>query len=137
MTQKTVFKPTLRTATRIAATCCRYSPTGNVVAAGLADGSIQIWDARGAPTSARQAMSCLVLDTVLRASIAATCCHRSPSGSMLAAGLADGSIENWDARGAPLVDSFTSCVALDDGGPARKASCHLTFSAGSTSYEAG
>ena len=48
MKQKTVLKPTLRRAGRTAITTCAYNAEGSVIAGGLADGSIQLWDVRGA-----------------------------------------------------------------------------------------
>ena len=90
LAQKTVFKPTQRTAARVAATCCRYSPMGATVAAGLADGSIQLWDARGElPWMWLWGWGVLC----------AACACVTPScflmGTTIAAGLAD----VWDAQG--------------------------------------
>ena len=48
MKQKTVLKPTLRRAGRTAITTCTYNAEGSIIAGGLADGSIQLWDVRGA-----------------------------------------------------------------------------------------
>lgn len=45
--QKTVLKPTLRRAGRIAINAVAYNTDGSVVAGGLMDGSIQLWDVRG------------------------------------------------------------------------------------------
>lgn len=47
--QKTVIKPQLQRATRVSVTACAYNSTGASIAAGLADGSIHVWDAKGAP----------------------------------------------------------------------------------------
>ena len=47
LAQRTVFKPTLRSAARVAATACCYSPSGHIIAAGLANGDIQLWDSKG------------------------------------------------------------------------------------------
>ena len=51
LAQRTVFKPTLRSAARVAATACCYSPSGHIIAAGLANGDIQLWDSKGAPAA--------------------------------------------------------------------------------------
>jgi WD40 repeat protein len=45
--QKTVLKPTLRRAGRVAINAVVYNTDGSVVAGGLMDGSIQLWDVRG------------------------------------------------------------------------------------------
>ncbi len=45
--QKTVLKPTLRRAGRVAINAVAYNTEGSVVAGGLFDGSIQLWDVRG------------------------------------------------------------------------------------------
>ena len=47
--QKTVLKPTLRRAGRVAINAVAYNTDGSVVAGGLMDGSIQLWDVRGGP----------------------------------------------------------------------------------------
>lgn len=49
--QKTVLKPTLRRAGRFAVTTCAYNFDGSIIAGGLIDGSIQLWDVRGRPSS--------------------------------------------------------------------------------------
>jgi WD40 repeat protein len=46
--QKTVLKPTLRQSGRVAVTTCCYNSDGSIIAAGLVDGSIQLWDVKGA-----------------------------------------------------------------------------------------
>lgn len=45
--QKTVLKPTLRQSGRVAVTTCCYNSDGSIIAAGLVDGSIQLWDVKG------------------------------------------------------------------------------------------
>ena len=45
--QKTVIKPTLQRAARVSVSACAYNADGSSIAAGLVDGSIQIWDAKG------------------------------------------------------------------------------------------
>lgn len=47
LVQKTVIKPKLRKPGRVAVTACTYSHDGNVIAAGLRDGSIHIWNVSG------------------------------------------------------------------------------------------
>lgn len=47
MKQKTVIKPTLSKPQRTAVTACRYSPDGRFIAAGLVDGTIQLWSGTG------------------------------------------------------------------------------------------
>jgi len=47
MKQNTVIKPTLRVPGRVSVTCVRYSYDGKIVAGGLEDGAIQLWDVRG------------------------------------------------------------------------------------------
>ena len=47
ITQKTVLKPTLARPGRSTVTACTYNSEGGMIAAGLKDGSIQIWDVRG------------------------------------------------------------------------------------------
>ena len=48
LAQKTVLKPTLRKPGRVPVTACSYSRDGGLIVAGLNDGSIQMWDVRGA-----------------------------------------------------------------------------------------
>jgi hypothetical protein len=45
--QKTVIKPQLAKPVRTAVTTCSYSSDGSLIAAGLMDGSIQLWSATG------------------------------------------------------------------------------------------
>lgn len=45
--QKTVIKPQLAKPVRTAVTTCSYSSDGNLIAAGLMDGSIQLWSTTG------------------------------------------------------------------------------------------
>ena len=45
--QKTVVKPSLPKPGRVAVTACRFSRDGRVIVAGLANGSIQLWDVKG------------------------------------------------------------------------------------------
>lgn len=45
--QKTVLKPTLRRSGRTAITTCCYNAEGSVIAGGLVEGSIQLWDVKG------------------------------------------------------------------------------------------
>ena len=47
--QKTVIKPTLQRAARVSVSACAYNADGSSIAAGLVDGSIQIWDSKGKP----------------------------------------------------------------------------------------
>ena len=49
LTQRTVLKPTLSKPGRFTASACAYNSDGGMIAAGLKDGSIQMWDVRGAP----------------------------------------------------------------------------------------
>lgn len=46
--QKTVVKPTLKKPSRVSVTTARYSTDGHLIAAGLANGTIQLWDVKGA-----------------------------------------------------------------------------------------
>ena len=46
-TQNTVIKPTLRKPGRTAVTAVRYNHNGTLIAGGLEDGTIQVWDIRG------------------------------------------------------------------------------------------
>ena len=48
MRQKTVVKPSLPKPGRVAVTACRFSRDGRVILAGLANGTIQLWDVKGA-----------------------------------------------------------------------------------------
>ena len=45
--QKTVIKPMLRKPGRTTVSTCAYNKDGGSIAAGLVDGSIHIWDAKG------------------------------------------------------------------------------------------
>lgn len=45
--QKTVIKPTLKKPGRVAVTVARYNSDGHIIAAGLANGTIQLWDVKG------------------------------------------------------------------------------------------
>lgn len=46
--QQTVIKPTLAKPGRVPVTCCSYNTVdGRMIAAGLSDGSLQLWDVRG------------------------------------------------------------------------------------------
>ncbi len=45
--QKTVIKPQLARPGRVAVTTCAYSSDGGLIAAGLMDGTIQLWSATG------------------------------------------------------------------------------------------
>ena len=45
--QKTVIKPMLRKPGRTTVSSCAYNKDGGSIAAGLVDGSIHIWDAKG------------------------------------------------------------------------------------------
>ena len=46
-TQNTVIKPTLRRPGRTSVTAVRYNHNGSLIAGGLEDGTIQVWDIRG------------------------------------------------------------------------------------------
>ena len=50
--QKAVLKPAQIQPGRVAVTTCSYSPDGRLIAAGLADGSLQVWNASGKMASA-------------------------------------------------------------------------------------
>lgn len=58
--QKTVLKPTLRRAGRCAINAVAYNTEGSVVAGGLFDGSIQLWDVRGGLTAGCAALSAML-----------------------------------------------------------------------------
>eukprot|EP00879_Flechtneria_rotunda_P007172 GHRR01007527.1.p1 GENE.GHRR01007527.1~~GHRR01007527.1.p1 ORF type:complete len:743 (+),score=231.29 GHRR01007527.1:361-2589(+) len=45
--QKTVIRPTTPSAARVAVTTCRYNSDGKLLAAGLMDGTIQVWGVGG------------------------------------------------------------------------------------------
>ncbi|KAG1679381.1 hypothetical protein FOA52_007671 [Chlamydomonas sp. UWO 241] len=45
--QKTVIKPTLQKPVRTPVSAVRYSGDGRIIAAGLNDGSIQLWSVTG------------------------------------------------------------------------------------------
>lgn len=45
--QKTVIKPSLAKPGRVSVTSCCYSTDGGLVAGGLMDGTLQLWDVRG------------------------------------------------------------------------------------------
>ena len=47
VTQKTVIKPQLQKPGRINVSACAYNADGSSIAAGMVDGSIHIWDAKG------------------------------------------------------------------------------------------
>ena len=47
MKQKTVIKPMLKKPGRTTVSTCAYNQDGSSIAAGLVDGSIHIWDAKG------------------------------------------------------------------------------------------
>lgn len=47
VTQKTVIKPQLQKPGRICVSACAYNDNGSSIAAGMVDGSIHIWDAKG------------------------------------------------------------------------------------------
>lgn len=49
LTQRTVLKPTLSKPGRFTVSACAYNSDGGMIAAGLKDGSIQMWDVRGSP----------------------------------------------------------------------------------------
>ncbi len=45
--QQTVVKPQLAKPGRVAVTACAYSTDGRLIAGGLMEGTIQLWDIRG------------------------------------------------------------------------------------------
>ena len=45
--QKTVIKPSLAKPGRVSVTACCYSKDGSLIAGGLMDGTLQLWDVRG------------------------------------------------------------------------------------------
>lgn len=45
--QKTVIKPTLKKPGRVKVTTARYNSDGHIIAAGLENGTIQLWDVKG------------------------------------------------------------------------------------------
>lgn len=47
VTQSSVIKPTLARPARTSVTACRYGQDGTLVGAGLMDGTLQLWDAKG------------------------------------------------------------------------------------------
>jgi WD40 repeat protein len=47
ISQKTVIKPQLARPGRVSVTTCAYSSDGALIAAGLMDGSIQLWSSAG------------------------------------------------------------------------------------------
>lgn len=49
--QKTVIKPSLLRTARVTISACSYNSNGTSIAAGLVDGSIQVWDAKGVQSS--------------------------------------------------------------------------------------
>lgn len=50
--QKAVLKPAQIQPGRVPITTCSYSPDGRLIAGGLADGSLQVWNASGKMASA-------------------------------------------------------------------------------------
>lgn len=49
LVQKAVIKPQLAKPGRVQVTAAAYGPGGGLIAAGLMDGTIQLWDIRGKP----------------------------------------------------------------------------------------
>ena len=47
VTQRSVIKPTLSKPARVSVTTCRYGRDGAIIGAGLMDGTLQLWDAKG------------------------------------------------------------------------------------------
>ncbi len=47
--QRTVIKPQLAKPGRVAVTACAFSTDGRLIAGGLMDGTIQLWDVKGGP----------------------------------------------------------------------------------------
>lgn len=47
LAQKTVVKPSLPKPGRVAVTTARFNATGSLIIAGLANGSLQLWDIKG------------------------------------------------------------------------------------------
>ena len=64
VTQKTVVKPSLPKPGRVAVTTARFSRDGALILAGLANGSIQIWDHKGGAPSEAPFFACNHLTVV-------------------------------------------------------------------------
>ena len=57
VSQKTVIKPQLQKPGRICVSACAYNNVGSSIAAGMVDGSIHIWDAKGLLRHAQRGLS--------------------------------------------------------------------------------
>lgn len=57
--QRTVIKPTLAKPGRVAVSACCWSTDGRLVAGGLVDGTLQLWDVRGAWRAAEEECDCV------------------------------------------------------------------------------
>jgi WD repeat-containing protein 70 len=131
--QRTVIKPTLVRPGRIAVTSCCYNSEGKLIAGGLMDGTLQLWDVRGkfgqsaavgvvaqpkAQAIAKQTWTCVSrTGQLLRGAHAPdneiTCLRFSilDGGHSLLSRGADDSMKLWDIR------SFKKPVAVVDGLP--------------------
>lgn len=107
--QCSVLKPTLSKPGRVSVTTGKYSTDGRVVAAGLMNGSIQLWDCRGrgankvvvATSSARQVVRGVHLEGTEISDLAF-----SIDGFTLASRGTDSTLKVWDLRKfkVPLVE---------------------------------
>eukprot|EP00271_Cylindrocystis_brebissonii_P004926 TRINITY_DN16869_c0_g1_i2.p1 TRINITY_DN16869_c0_g1~~TRINITY_DN16869_c0_g1_i2.p1 ORF type:complete len:815 (-),score=192.18 TRINITY_DN16869_c0_g1_i2:440-2884(-) len=101
-TQKQVVKPRLARPGRISVTACTWGPDGRNVAAGLVDGSLQVWNVKGGWGSRPD----LFLATAHARDEDVTGLLFSADGHMLASRSTDATLKVWDLRKfqKPLAD---------------------------------
>ena len=107
--QKTVIKPQLAKPGRIAVTACAYNHDGGLIGGGMFDGTLQIWDVKGASQkhmSYLGTFSMLFHSYVIKLQlaklgrIAVTACAYNHDGGLIGGGIFDGTLQVWDVKGA-------------------------------------
>lgn len=142
LAQKTVVKPTLARPGRVAVTTATYNGDGRLIAGGLKDGMLQLWDVRGkfgtsaavglvpqpkAQVVAKQTWSYVsgtgkLLRAAHKADCEVTCLCFSLDGLTLLSRSADETLKAWDLR------KFKAPVAVAEGLPTHAATTGCCFS---------